>query len=151
MQIGELAASLLPEPGLFLIDVAVTGTRVRKKVLVIIDGDQGASIDDCARLSRALSERLDETDLIDENYVLEVSTPGVDHPLKLARQYKKNIGRGFKITLKDKSLLKGKLIHSTDESIKIEVEEKIDRKTGLKTMEIPFDQIDKAFVQISFK
>ena len=153
--ITEMAASLLKEPHLFLVEVVISGNRIQKKVVVIIDGDNGATIEDCAKLSRALSAKLDEEDdSIPENYTLEVTTPGVDFPLKLKRQYKKHIGRGFKITLTDKSQVKGKLISTSDESIEIEFEEKTDKKSKkkeMKTMELPFDMIDKAFVQISFK
>jgi len=152
--ITEMAASLLKEPHLFLVDVVISGNRVQKKVVVIIDGDEGATIEDCAKLSRALSAQLDEEETIPEKYTLEVSTPGVDFPLKLKRQYKKHLGRGFKITLTDKSLVKGKLIGIGDEFIEVEFEEKKDKKSkkkDIKTMELPFDMIDKAFVQISFK
>lgn len=153
--ITEMAASLLKEPHLFLVEVVISGNRVQKKVVVIIDGDNGATIEDCAKLSRALSAQLDENEeAIPEKYTLEVTTPGVDFPLKLKRQYKKHIGRGFKITLTDKSQVKGKLIGAGDEAIEIEFEEKVDKKSKkkeMKTMELPFDMIDKAFVQISFK
>lgn len=152
-RIAELVNSLLSKPEHFLVEVAISGNRVQKKVVVILDGDQGVTIEVCAALSRALSDRLDEENLIPENYTLEVTTPGVDSPLKLKRQYKKNEGRGFKITLKDKSQVKGKLIASGEESISLEYEEKTGKgkKKELKTMEIPFHLIDKALVQISFK
>ncbi|HRK53839.1 MAG TPA: ribosome maturation factor RimP [Cyclobacteriaceae bacterium] len=152
--ITEMAASLLKEPHLFLVEVVISGNRVQKKVVVIIDGDKGANIEDCSKLSRALSAKLDEEEIIPEMYTLEVTTPGVDFPLKLKRQYKKHIGRGFKITLTDKSQIKGKLTGTGDEFIEIEFEEKTDKKSKkkeMKTMELPFDMIDKAFVQISFK
>lgn len=66
--------------------------------------------------------------MIEEKYTLEVSTPGIDFPLKLKRQYKKNVGRGFKITLKDKTIIKGILKSATEESILVEVEEKAGKK-----------------------
>lgn len=132
-------------------DIVISGNRVQKKVVVIIDGDEGVTIENCAKLSRALSAELDDEELVPENYALEVTTPGVDFPLKLKRQYKKHIGRGFKISLIDKSEIKGKLIGSTEEFIELEIEEKINKKKEVKTMEIPFDMIDKALVQISFK
>jgi len=146
--------SIVTEPGHFLVDLVISGNRVQKKVVVIIDGDEGVTIEDCAKISRALSVKLDEGGLIEGNYTLEVSTPGVDFPLKLKRQYKKNIGRSFKITLTDKSMVKGKLIDSDDESIQVELEEKAGKKSiknDVKIVEIPFDKIDKALVQISFK
>ncbi len=152
-KIEEMATSLLARPDHFLVDVIISGTRVQKKLVVIIDGDNGVTIEDCAFLSRSLSGRLDETNLISENYTLEVTTPGIDSPLRLKRQYKKNVGRGFKVTLKDKSVVKGKLIGTKSDSIELEFEEKPakGKKKEIKKMDIPFEMIDKAFVQISFK
>lgn len=152
-EIAKMATSLLEKPSHFIVDVIISGNRVQKKVVIILDGDEGVNIESCAKLSRSLSEKLDEQSLIEENYTLEVSTPGVDFPLKLKRQYKKHIGRGFKITRKDKSLITGKLIAMEDEMIQVEVEEKAGKgkKKEVKIMDIPLDSIDKAFVQISFK
>ncbi len=153
-KINEMASELLSEPDHFLVDVVITGNRGQKKVIVIIDGDNGVTIEDCALLSRAISAKLDETELIPEKYTLEVSTPGVDFPLKLNRQFKKNVGRDFKISLKDKSQLTGKLIAALDDTIQLEVDKKRSKKGNKKEVEemvIPFDRIDKAFVQISFK
>jgi len=151
-RITELAASLIKGPSLFLVDVAVSGNRPPKKVTVVIDDDTGATIEDCASLSRALSATLDEEGMMPENYVLEVTSPGVDSPLKLKRQYGKHLGRGLKVVLKDKSQLKGKFTGMTGEGIEMECEDKTDKKKkATKKMEIPFDMIDKALVQISFK
>lgn len=152
-QIEEMATSLLMKPGHFLVEVVISGNRVQKKLIVIIDGDNGVTIEDCANLSRSLSGKLDETNLISEHYTLEVTTPGVDFPLKLKRQYQKNVGRGFKVTLKDKSVVKGKLVNTTADSIELEFEEKTGKgkMKEMKKMDIPFELIDKAFVQISFK
>lgn len=150
-----MATSFLESPAHFLVDVIISGNRIQKKVVVIIDGDEGVTIETCAKLSRALSAKLDEDwdELIEENYTLEVSTPGVDFPLKMRRQYKKHIGRGFKITLNDKEIVKGKLMGTTDEVIQLEVEEKAGKgkKKDVKSINIPFDKVDKAFVQVSFK
>ena len=153
-KINEMASELLTEPDHFLVDVVISGNRGQKKVIVIVDGDEGVTIEDCALLSRAISAKLDETELIPEKYTLEVSTPGVDFPLKLKRQYRKNVGRDFKISLKDKSQVVGKLIAALDETIQLEVSKKGSKKGNKKVVEemvIPFDHIDKALVQISFK
>ena len=70
----------------------------------------GITIDDCANLNRELSKELDEITLsLQDSYLLEVSTPGLDQPLKLKRQYKKNIGRRLKVKLADKAV-EGKLV-----------------------------------------
>src|SRR5688572_13026616 len=145
-EIRQLAHQTLDHESHFIVDVVVS-RKSPKKVLVIVDGDNGVTIDDCADLSNALSGKLDESGLLDEAYFLEVSTPGLDQPLKLKRQYKKNIGRNFKVKLQDK-IVEGLLSGVTDEEI--EVVQKIGKKeTNL--VKIPFSEIEKAFVTVSFK
>lgn len=151
-EIEKMANSLITESTHFLVDTVISGNKNLKKIMIVVDGDQGITIEDCARLSRGLSSLLDEKELIGENYTLEVTTPGVDTPLKLKRQYQKNVGRNLKVTLKDKSQVKGKLVAATDSQIEIAHEEKQNKKKQeVKKIEIPFDLIDKALVQISFK
>jgi len=152
VEIEKMANSLLTESAHFIVDTVISGNKNLKKIMIVVDGDQGITIEDCARLSRGLSSLLDEKELVGENYTLEVTTPGVDTPLKLKRQYQKNVGRNLKVTLKDKSQVKGKLVAATDSQIEIAPEEKQNKKKQeVKKIEIPFDLIDKALVQISFK
>lgn len=146
-EIRQLATQALNKPGQFIVEVVVSSRRTPKKVLVIVDGDEGVTIDDCAELSTTLSKQLDESGLLDEHYLLEVSTPGLDQPLKLKRQYKKNIGRDLKVKLRDKTV-EGKLSGVTDDAI--ELVQKIGKKET-STVGIPFTEIEKAFVVVSFK
>ena len=150
-RIAEMTKAQLTNSSQFLVDVVITGNRAQQKILVVVDGDDGVTIEDCARISRAISSELDELDLIEGKFTLEVSTPGVDQPLKLKRQFKKNEGRGFKIVLKDKSILEGTLVATDELAVELEYEEKVNKKKEMLRRSIPFDQIDKAFVQISFK
>lgn len=151
-KIEEMALSQLTNNAQFLVNVNVTGGANQKKVLVVMDGDNGITIEECAKVSRGLAALLDEQGLISEHYTLEVTTPGLDSPLKLVRQYKKNIGRNLKVTLNDKSQVKGKLTAANDSSIQLDVEYKNEKeKNEAKKVEIPYEQINKALVQISFK
>ncbi|MEQ8304119.1 MAG: ribosome maturation factor RimP [Cyclobacteriaceae bacterium] len=150
-KIAEMTMAQLTNSSQFLVDVVITGNQAQRKILVVLDGDNGVTIEDCAKVSRAISSELDELDLIEGKFTLEVSTPGVDQPLKLKRQFKKNEGRGFKIVLKDKSILKGTLVAADESKVELESEEKVNKKKEVLRRSIPFDQIDKAFVQISFK
>lgn len=147
-KIRDLAEKSLAAPAHFVVDVVVSKHKPWKFRL-IVDGDQGITIDDCAALSRALNETL-ESEIADP-YILEVSTPGLDHPLNLKRQYKKNIGRGLKVVKKDKSILNGVLKQTEEEKIVIEMESGHGKKTEVKIIEIPFTEIEKAFVTVSFK
>jgi ribosome maturation factor RimP len=135
----------------FIVDIVASSRSGPKKISVILDGDSGISIDDCAEVSRQLSKHLDESSLIDDNYTLEVSTPGLDQPLKLKRQYKRNIGRKLKVKKVDQSLIEGKLSNVEEELITMTEEIGSGKKTEMREIKIPFSDIDKAFVLVSFK
>lgn len=145
-----MAEYLLEDEKLFVVDLHISAKRIPGKVTLYIDGDQGATIEDCAHLSRVLSKELDETNLIPDHYTLEVSTPGVDHPLQLKRQYKKNVGRNLKISLKSSDQLKGKLVEVGPEFLKIEEEIKEGKKILKRETRVAFEEIDRALVMISF-
>jgi ribosome maturation factor RimP len=148
-EIKNIAEGKLTDPGHFVVDVVVS-LRSKQKVLVIVDGDHGVTIGDCAELSRAMSDALDNLRGLNESYVLEVSTPGVDHPLKFGRQYGKHVGRKLKVTLRDKTV-EGKLLTVSPDSITLEQETGSGRKREVQTIDIQFSEIDKSFVLVSFK
>jgi ribosome maturation factor RimP len=147
-KIKELAEKSLSNPAHFLVEVVVSKHKPWK-FTVIVDGDQGVTIDDCADMSRSVNKSL-ETELPDP-YTLEVSTPGLDHPLKLTRQYRKNIGRGLKVVKKDKGVVNGELKEVMEEKIVVAIASGQGKKMEFKTIEIPFVEIEKAFVTVSFK
>ena len=146
----ELVAKSLLNPGLFLVDV-VASSRNLSKITVILDGDQGVTIEDCSQLSRELSKQLDEIDFGTEHYVLEVTTPGLDHPLKLNRQFRKNVGRSLKVHKLDKSIVQGKLSEVDEHQIVLKQEVKTGKAVSEKEITLPFNEIEKAFVMVSFK
>ena len=86
----------------------------------------------------------------DGDFSLEVSSPGLDEPLKLLRQYKKNIGRDVELVMNDDAKKEGKLTAVTEENITIEYTEGKGKKAIVKTDEIPFDAIKQTKVQIKF-
>ena len=148
----ELAQSVLTDESHFIVDVIFSGKHgLPKKMLIIMDGDKGVTIDDCASVSRQLSAILDETNWVDDQYLLEVSTPGLDHPLKLKRQFKKNVGRSLKVHLQNKTILQGKLTAADEDKITIDEEVKEGKKIEIKPREIPYSDMEKAFVLVSFK
>lgn len=149
-EIRKLAEENL-SPDKFVVEVLHSGNKIPRRVLVVIDGDHGVTIDDCANLSRILSKEFEQRDYFgDENYLLEVSTPGLDHPLKLKRQYYKNTGRNLRVVGKEK-VREGKLKEVTDEKIVLVQETGTGRKKEVSEVEIPFSEIDKTFVMVSFK
>jgi ribosome maturation factor RimP len=149
-EIRKIAQSKLTNQHHFIVDVILSARSGPKKVLIIIDGDEGITIDDCADISREVSKALDETPILSDNYLLEVSTPGTDYPLKLKRQYKKHIGRKLRVKLPDKTV-EGKLQDVTEEEIIVAEEIGTGKKKTINIININFSQIDKAFVLVSFK
>ncbi len=147
-KIEKKTESLLDDDNFFLVDVLISGGVNNQKIKILVDGDQGITIDDCASISRALSAWFDEENLFDNKYTLEVSSPGVEHPLKLIRQYRKNIGRKLRVDMQDGSQQEGLLKTVSDNSLLIE---KTVKKKEKLAVEIPFENIDKVKVLISFK
>lgn len=145
-----MAESLLKDQAHFIVDVIASFKGAVGKVLVIVDGDAGIGIDDCADLSRDLSKALDDSNLISGAFNLEVSTPGLDQPLKLKRQYVKNIGRNVRVRQAEQTD-EGKLTAVDENSIRLMQLIGSGKKKEEKTIEIPFDKIDKTIVLVSFK
>ncbi|HEU5292883.1 MAG TPA: ribosome maturation factor RimP [Cyclobacteriaceae bacterium] len=149
-EIRKLAESFLKDESHFVVDVIASFRSNPKKLLVILDGDKGINIDDCAEISRQLSAALDTSNLIDGAFLLEVSTPGLDQPLKTKRQYVKNVGRTVKVKLKDKTV-EGKLAAVRESAIEVIQQTGSGKKKEDKAVEIPLEEIDKTFVLVSFK
>lgn len=119
---------------------------------LLIDSDQGVTIQTCARISRLVSEELEAKEIMPEAYTIEVSSPGVDYPLSSKRQYLKNIGRELKVNLSADKEVVGKLLDVDNSGIKMLVKRK---EKGKKATEeeliIPFEEVKKSIVQVSFK
>ena len=151
-QLLTIATQQLKDERYFIVDVIVKGSGGGKmKVLVLLDGDEGVNIDDCADLSRTLGTYIETEEIIERAYVLEVSSPGLEHPLKLSRQYAKNTGRRLKIQLKDGQVWTGKLTKSGENRVEFEKEVKEKKKTVHQPVTIALDEIEKASVLVSFK
>jgi ribosome maturation factor RimP len=147
-EIWKLAEICLTDSSQFIVDIKVS-TKGQQKVLLVLDGDNGITIEDCAEVNRRLSKAMDEKDLLKDKYFLEVSSPGLDHPLTSYRQFKKNVGRKIKVLTND-STIEGLLQQVTEEGISVMgLSEKKDQDNGKK--EIPFSIINKAFILVSFK
>jgi len=149
--ITELAQGFLPDDSYYLVEVIIKGSDVKQKVLVLVDGDNGVNIDICASISRQIGHNLEENETIDKAYTLEVSSPGIDHPLLLIRQYQSRVGKRLKITLTLGDEVLGKLLEVSEESIKVLKETKKGKKTETEEIKLTFNDIEKSFVLISFK
>lgn len=148
-EIRKMAESHLKDASHFVVDVSISRGNP-KKLVVALDGDHGISIDDCADMSRELSKILDETNLISDAFVLEVSTPGLDQPLKNKRQYVKNIGRSVRVRTKEETV-EGELAGVEEDKIVILQRIGKGKKQEEKAVEILFSNIEKTLVLVSFK
>lgn len=135
----------------FLVDLKISAGKGPKKVLVLVDGDDGITIDDCAALSRKIGHRLEEDDVMEGRYTLEVSSPGVDFPLTQARQFQKNVGRVLKILITGQAEIRGELLDVSTQGITLKKEIKKGKKREYEQVELSFAEITRAIVQVSFK
>ena len=133
---------------IFLVSIKIKPTNNFK---IYLDADSGLGIDKCIKINRALYKIMEEMGLYpDGDFSLEVSSPGLDEPLKLLRQYQKNIGRDVELIMNDDTRKEGKLTAVTEENVSIEYTEGKGKKAIVKTDEIPFDAIKQTKVQIKF-
>ncbi len=96
-QIKELAAPLVEERGLFLVDIELKSGGGTELWVYLDAEDRGVNLDECADISRELGFLIDAHELLDSKYRLNVSSPGLSRPLSDLRQYPKNVGRTLKL------------------------------------------------------
>ncbi|UKJ07547.1 ribosome maturation factor RimP [Solitalea lacus] len=148
-RVTALVEEKLDGTDLFIVDIKMLPNN---KLMILLDGDTGVGIDQCAAVSRHVGFHLEEENAIDHAYTLEVSSAGLDYPLKHQRQFVKNIGRTVIVKLNDGAKREGKLLSSTENGITIEetVKEK-GKKAQLIESELSFNQIAEVKVTVSFK
>ncbi len=154
MQIEKRVTELVEEkisdrPELFLVEVRMLPNN---KLIIHVDGDEGINIQDCAAISKHVGFHLEEENTIEKAYNLEVSSPGVGEPLRLKRQYEKNIGREVGVKLSGGEQKEGELLSVSDTGIIIaaKVKEK-GKKAQLVETSLSFSDITETKVLISFK
>lgn len=140
---------LAEKSAVFLIDLKISDSQ---KITVTLDGDNGVSLQDCIDMSRAIENDLDREE---HDYSLEVASAGVSTPLKLVRQYKKNIGRVLKVKTVTETI-EAKLENVNDDFITLTWSAREPKKIGKgketveKIAEIPYSDIKEAIVTIIF-
>jgi ribosome maturation factor RimP len=150
-----ISGILEEEPVYFLVDLRIKPTN---NVKVFLDGDLGITIEKCVQINRKLYKKLEEAAMFPSgDFSLEVSSAGLDEPLKLFRQYKKNIGRKVEVLLQDGSQKEGELKDVTEEGIVLEVvtgkpsNGKLpSRKTEINSHSLLFNNIKSTKIQIVF-
>ncbi len=137
---------------IFFVDLEVKPGFKRLEISLLLDTMEGIQIEDCAKISRGLSNWIEENNLIAEAYNLEVSSPGIDKPLKYDWQFEKNKGRKIKIWMKEEENIEGELVGKEGDEI-IFFKEKRHKHLVKKEKEatrVSLDKIDKIKVQVSF-
>ena len=144
-----LEEALLEKPSIFLIDLTITDSF---KIIIGIDGDNGVVLQDCIDISRAVEGNLDREE---QDYSLEVASVGVGSPLKLVRQYKKNIGRTLIVKTNTENI-EAELVEANDLFIILSWQAREPKKVGKgketvqKEQQIPYSDIKEAIVTVTF-
>ncbi len=144
-----LAECLLEKSSIFLTELVITDAF---KVIVSIDGDDGVALQDCIDVSRYMDANLDREE---QDYSLEVASVGVGSPLKLVRQYKKNVGRTL-IVKTGTETIEAELVEATDDFVILSWQEREPKKIGKgketvqKELKLPYGNIKEAIVTVTF-
>ncbi|NNG26786.1 MAG: hypothetical protein HKM87_04625 [Ignavibacteriaceae bacterium] len=116
----NVAREVSDKNNLFLLELLFRGNERDRVIEIFIDGEENLSADECARISREIKQVIEENELLSSAYRLDVSTPGVDRPLKYLKQYKKHINRKFELSYRsgeNKKRITGKLVKIEDEDL----------------------------------
>ena len=146
---GLVVEALLEKPSVFLIDLTITDSF---KIIVNLDGDNGVALQDCIDISRAIENNLDREE---QDFSLEVASVGVGSPLKMVRQYKKNVGRTLIVKLATETI-EAELVEANDNFIILSWKAREAKKLGKgkgtvqKRQEIPYTEIKEAIVTVTF-
>jgi len=141
-------ALLADQTDYFLVDIRIKPTN---NIKVFLDGDKGISIETCVRYNRALYKKLEESVLFPGgDFSLEVSSPGLDEPLKLLRQYKKNVGRQVELVLQDGTKKEGRLVEVSEDGVIVEETKGKNKKKEVISHTFLFDNIKTTKIQVVF-
>ncbi len=148
-KIEQFLIELLAEdPAYFVVSVQVKPTN---NIKVFLDGDAGLPIERCVFFNRKLYHYIEESAWYPEgDFSLEVSSPGIDEPLKLTRQYLKNIGRTVQVETIGGEIKEGILESSTEQEIMLKYTSGKGKKAVTEILAIPYNNIKSTIVQIKF-
>lgn len=145
-KIVNITKEVTDQNGLLLVDFLFRGFHNSTVIEVYIDGEKSVSVEDCAKISREINEKIEAENLIESAYRLEVSSPGVDKPLKFLQQFIKHINRNFDLQLAEEhgtiKKVIGKLLSIDGENLVFLIQKE--------EVPVPFNTIKKAKVIISF-
>lgn len=145
-KLNEISIKLAEERGYEIVEVAYKKATPHSLVSVFIYKEDGISLDDCDTMSRAIEEELDKEDIIEESYYLEVSSPGLDRPIKTQDDLRRNKGKLVEAKLfaplDGNKLYEGVLASYTKDTVILDNEGK--------EVELPLKSISKMSQKIVF-
>jgi ribosome maturation factor RimP len=148
-RLRALLEPLVVKAGLELEEVTVSAAGNRRQLLVVVDAPDGVHLDAMAAVSRAISQALDDSDVMGETeYVLEVSSPGTDRPLTGPGHFRRNTGRLVKLRLRERGELIARIMAVDDTGLDLEVPGVKGRKP--KPARADFSEIERARVEVEF-
>jgi len=128
-KIAELITPVLNAEGFDLIELKLARYKQSSRLQVYVDSDHGVSIDDCARISKAIEPVLDAENFFAGSYALEVSSPGMDRPLETMRDFQRRIGNKVQVYFADEKRkpVQGVLVGVDDHYIDVKIEDDVTR------------------------
>jgi ribosome maturation factor RimP len=146
----ELVTPILHDMNLELVDIDYVKEGKNWFLRVYIDQDNGVDIEECGKVSERLSDKLDELDPIQQAYFLEVSSPGVERPLKKEKDFNNAVGKQVLVKtyepIDGEKVFEGRLSSFDGETLAVEQK----MKTRTKTIEIPIEKVASARLAVSF-
>lgn len=150
-RIRELVEEKIAGSSNYIVEIRV---RPVNRISILLDNDNNLSINDCIEVSRYVEHQLDRET---EDFELEVSSPGLDQPLKILRQYIKHIGKQVDVLTSEGKKITGELKSASEEGIVVETraKEKVEGKKSkqliVREHKLPFSQVKETKIVISFK
>lgn len=150
LRVQEVAAPILQSHGLELVETVCVGQGPRTVIRVFIDKPGGITLTDCEQAHRSLSPALDVIDPFPHAYTLEISSPGLDRPLRSVPDYRRLIGKPVTLKLREPIQAQWRLVGTVAEVDDRGVVLAIQQKKATETIRVEFDQIALARRKVEF-
>lgn len=146
-KVKQIAEPMLRSLGMELVAVEYAGSQRGGTLRVFIDKEKGVTLDDCEKVSRYLSQALDVEDPIPHRYTFEVSSPGLDRPLKKRDDFVRSVGKKVKVKtvdpIENQKVFTGRLVDFKEDKVALHLD-------GGRQILIPLDQIAQARLEVEF-
>lgn len=146
-KIRDAVSSIVDEKKFEIVDITYKRQGKTNVLRMLLDKPGGITMEECSKINNAVSEKLDQQNIIEDNYTLEVSSPGLDRSLQQRRDFERVLGKGLRVStyapIDGKNVFIGKLVGLSDLNIVLEDKDGISAEIGL-------DKIAKARLDIVF-